>query len=104
MASNDPPPGTKPSLTNLVADAQGGGWQSVAPLYLEVLRLAFQAGAAGRTELIAFLRTATPQQWLAVDGVMRQIPVGLGRRSPLSVLRDSVGNRGHGADRTLVSL
>ena len=104
MASNDPPPGTKPSLPNLVADAQGGGWQNVAPLYLEVLRLAFQAGAAGRTQLIAFLRTATPQQWLAVDGVMRQIPVDIGRRSLLSVFRDSVGNRGHGADRTLVSL
>ena len=103
MARNDPPLGTKPSLADLVANAQSGGWQSVAPLYLEAIRLAFQAGAADRTQLIAFLRTATPQQWLAVDGSMRQVPE-IGRRSLLSLLRDSLRNRARRADRTLISL
>ena len=54
--------------------------------------------------MIAFLRTATPQQWLVVDGSMRQIPVAIGRRSLLTLLRDSLANRSQAADRALVSL
>jgi hypothetical protein len=104
MASNDPPPRPKPSLADLAVDAQRGGWQGEAAFYLEALRLAFQAGAAERAQLIAFLRTATPQQWLVVDGSMRLIPVAIGRRSLFTLLRDSLGNRGRAADRTLVSL
>jgi hypothetical protein len=104
MTTNDPPPGTKPSLPDLIANAQKGGWQSLTPLYLEALRLAFKSGAAGRAEVIAFLRTATPRQWLVVDGSMRRVPVDMGRRPLLMSLVDSLRRSGRVGTRTLLRL